>query len=386
MVHGPDDDELVDKLTRTSWTFLLLALAFVGCARGSSGNPVVQVVGGRAHSCALFRDGTVSCWGLAASINGGAGVLPPTKVAGLAGARAIAAGAEGTCAITGDHLVRCWGKESFLVMEPGGSPLGGVERLALGLTFGCATNAVATACWGKNDLGQLAQPLSVTDSAQAVTALPGKQRFLGAGQAVLAHDGADRLCAWGHNGTHEISSDDVTLVYTSPQCGTVADVAQLSVGADHACVRHPGGSIACWGERYYGALGLGGTADDTLDVPPYGKETRLAAPVRDLVAGASHTCALLDGGAVVCFGLNSKGQVGPGATTTAEEVRDPAPIAGLSGTVTALGAGPTAQHTCAITGPASVQCWGSNSDGQLGDGVSASDPNRFSKGPVTVRW
>jgi alpha-tubulin suppressor-like RCC1 family protein len=108
--------------------------------------------------------------------------------------------------------------------------------------------------------------------------------------------------------------------------------------------------------------------------------------VRDLVAGASHTCALLDGGAVVCFGLNSKGQVGAGANTSAEEVRDPAPISGLTGTVTALGAGPTAQHTCAITGPTAVQCWGSNSDGQLGDGVTASDPNRFVKAPVTVRW
>jgi alpha-tubulin suppressor-like RCC1 family protein len=378
VVPGPHDDQLTDQLIRIGRAFLLLAAALVGCASDApAAHPVVQVVGGRAHSCALFGDGTVSCWGMG---------MPPARVAGLTGLRALAAGADGTCAITAERLVRCWGQESFTVMEPGGSPLGGVEHLALGLTFGCAANAVGTYCWGKNDLGQLAQPLAVTESKQAVLAAPGPARFLGAGQAVVTHDGADRLCAWGSNGTHQITSDDVMLTYTSPQCGIVREVAQLTVGADHTCVRHPGGSFACWGERYYGQLGLGGTVDDTLDVPPFGRDTRLAAPVRDLVAGASHTCALLDGGAVTCFGLNSKGQIGPGATTTAEEVRDPAPVTGFAGPVTALGAGPSAQHTCAIVNGGTVQCWGSNSDGQLGDGASPPDPTRFSQGPVSVRF
>ena len=167
---------------------------------------------------------------------------------------------------------------------------------------------------------------------------------------------------------------------------TVCDKAQLSGTNFWPNTVNDCGSFACWGERYYGQLGSGGTIDDTADVPPYGAETSLSAPVVELAAGASHTCALLADGAVTCFGLNSKGQVGPGATTTAQEVRQPAPVTGFAGRVVALGAGPTAQHTCAILADGSVQCWGSDSDGQLGDGVVTRDDTRVSPGPVAVRF
>jgi hypothetical protein len=73
-------------------------------------------------------------------------------------------------------------------------------------------------------------------------------------------------------------SNDV-IAYPAVQCGAVNDVVQLVAGAEHACVRHAGGTFACWGERYYGQLGLGGTASDTADVAPYGADTSLAAPV-----------------------------------------------------------------------------------------------------------
>jgi len=365
-------------------------LAVAGCASGEpagiSTDVLVRAVAtGTSHSCALHGNGTVSCWGLASSINGGGNeILAPAKIPGLI-VHALAAGPQGNCGITPDGHVRCWGRESFTVLKENGMPLDGVMALAMGLTFGCATNAQGTYCWGKNDLGQLARPLTLTDSPAALLAQPGFTRLLGAGQTVLTHDGKDRLCAWGHNGTHEITGDDVTLVYTTPQCGTVPRVFQLHVGADHACVLHPDGSFACWGERYYGQLGIGGGVDDTADIPPYGSDTRLSDGVVQLAAGASHTCAMLADGAVTCFGLNSKGQVGPGANTTAEEVRTPAPVTGFAARVESIWSGPNAQHTCAVVAGGKVQCWGSDSDGQLGDGVTTHDDTRFSHGPVTVK-
>jgi alpha-tubulin suppressor-like RCC1 family protein len=349
---------------------------------------VVEVAAGASHTCARHKDGTVSCWGLAEALSaGGTSIIAPAKMTGLTGVRALAAGQQQTCAVTAQQGVQCWGNQAFTVeLEDGATPLGEVSLLSLGLGFGCAANPHGTYCWGKNDLGQLARPLTVEQSARALLGMAGQPRFLATGQTVLVHDGDRRLCAWGHNGTHEITSDDVTRIYTEPRCAEVPDVVQLSAGADHACVRHARGTFACWGERYYGQLGTGGTVDDTADIPPFGTETSLSAPVAALAAGASHTCALLSDGAVTCFGLNSKGQVGPGATTTAEEVRQPAPVTGFAGRVVALFAGPTAQHTCAILADGSVQCWGSDSDGQLGDGVTARDDARFSHGPVTVRF
>jgi alpha-tubulin suppressor-like RCC1 family protein len=121
-------------------------------------------------------------------------------------------------------------------------------------------------------------------------------------------------------------------------------------------------------------------------VPPFGRETSLGEAAVDLAAGVSHTCALLASGAVRCFGLNNLGQVGPSPGTPDEEVRAPAPVSGFSGRVVALGAGSSAQHTCAILADGSVACWGHNHAGQLGDAPAALERGRFSATPVTVRW
>jgi alpha-tubulin suppressor-like RCC1 family protein len=166
----------------------------------------------------------------------------------------------------------------------------------------------------------------------------------------------------------------------------VADVVQLVAGDTHACVLHATGAFTCWGERYYGALGLGGA--DTADVGPPGTPVTLEAPVRALAAGVSHTCAWLASGAVRCFGRNHLGQVGPSPGTAEEEVRQPVVVTGFAGAVAGLGAGPGAHHTCAILDNGSIQCWGSDASGQLGDGVRTIDPTgtRKSSTPVTVAF
>ena len=361
---------------------------FCGLARGRCVSAVAQVVAGAHHGCALHRDGRVSCWGLAESISGGGDtIVAPTEVEGAAaGATALAAGKHVTCAITGDRTVRCWGSRSVTVARENGAPLAGVSAIAVGAGFACAANAEGVHCWGSNVRGQLARPLTVDTSEAALQALPGGQRFLGAGEAAVVHDGAGRICAWGDNLTKLITaSDDVTL-YTTPQCAPLPDVVQLVVGSVHACVRHAAGTFSCWGERYYGALGIGGTDLDTADIPPFGTATTLAAPVTTLVAGTSHTCALSGSGAVECFGLNSLGQVGPNPGGPQEEIRRPVPVSGFAGRVVGLGSGSGAQHTCAILEDGQVQCWGSNHAGQLGDGPRGLDPARFSASPVSVRW
>jgi alpha-tubulin suppressor-like RCC1 family protein len=274
---------------------------------------------------------------------------------------------------------------------PGGSPLSEVESIALGAEFGCAATRQGTFCWGKNESGQLARPLSVTASPSALLAQPGPQRLVGAGIAVLTLDGAGQLCAWGRNATKMISDADAIDVHTMPVCRMVTPSAALVVGDTHACLRFASGSFSCWGERYYGQLGIGG--NDTADVAPpnpMAAPTSLEAPVTALVAGVSHTCALLSSGAVTCFGRNHLGQVGAGARTAEEEVREPAPVTGFGATVVALGSGSTAQHTCAILQDGSVQCWGSNASGQLGDATASRpltiDATRVSRVPLPVAF
>ena len=362
---------------------------FCGITSKSCVSAVVQVVAGAQHSCAIHDSGQVSCWGLAESIRaGGAAVLAPALVPGVAPPLQLAAGTHLTCAITQARRVACWGNQQLVVLGDDGTPISEVRALALGADYGCAVTSEGTRCWGKNDFGQLARPLTVKDSATAVLAQPKAAEragadFVGTGIAVVSVSGG-QLCAWGRNATKLISAADDLGVQVMPQCRSITDVAELAVGDTHACVRHAAGTFTCWGERYYGELGLGGT--DTADVGPPGSVTSLPGPVAQLVAGVSHSCALLMDGRVICFGRNNLGQVGPGAATSDEEVRMPAPVTGFSGKVIALGAGSTAQHTCAIVADGSVQCWGSDDAGQLGDGAASLDPTRQSRGPVDVRF
>ena len=83
-----------------------------------------------------------------------------------------------------------------------------------------------------------------------------------------------------------------------------------------------------------------------------------------LDASGLHTCAILDNGTLMCWGLNNRGQVGDGSTTNAHT-----PVwvdLGSGTTVTEVVNG--YRHTCATLSNGSLMCWGENSDGQLGNG------------------
>ncbi len=92
-----------------------------------------------------------------------------------------------------------------------------------------------------------------------------------------------------------------------------------------------------------------------------------------IAAGGSHTCALTTAGAVRCWGSNFNGQLGDGLPWwwDWENWQSPTPVdvVGLSSGVTAIGAG--AYHTCALTTAGAVKCWGWNYYGQLGNGTNA---------------
>ena len=90
----------------------------------------------------------------------------------------------------------------------------------------------------------------------------------------------------------------------------------------------------------------------------------LSSGVIAVSAGAGHTCAVTTDGGVLCWGADDDGELGDGNT----EWNSPLPVAvtGLSSGVTGLSA--AVDHTCALTIDGGVLCWGSDYDGELGDG------------------
>ena len=117
--------------------------------------------------------------------------------------------------------------------------------------------------------------------------------------------------------------------------------------------------MLCWGNNRFGQLGNGSAISSNVPVAA----SRLRGVVKSLAAGWSHTCALLGDGGLVCWGTNTKGQLGD---ATFIQSRSPVPVYGLSEGVQAVVAGH--RHTCALRADGGVKCWGENASGGVGDG------------------
>ena len=136
------------------------------------------------------------------------------------------------------------------------------------------------------------------------------------------------------------------------------------------------GMAACVGAALLvvaAAAPVGATRVPANPLPEVNRATLAATSATSISAGGNHTCAIVAGGTVDCWGSNSSGELGDGSTT---DRIAPVPVSGLTGAV-AVSAG--FSHTCALLSGGTVTCWGRNSEGQLGDGSATS-----SSTPVAV--
>ncbi len=204
----------------------------------------------------------------------------------------------------------------------------------------------------------------------------------GIGNATQIAAGENQTCAlltgggvncWGWNNSGDLGDG----TYSGPEtcntypCSTtpvavsgISNATQVAAGGAHTCALLKGGSIECWGNNTAGELGTGTTnsSDVPVSVSGIGNATQVAA-------GSAHTCALLKGGNIECWGYNGKGQLGDGTTNSSDV---PVSVSGISN-ATQIAAG--AEHTCARLASGSIDCWGYNKSGQLGDGTVSGPDN-----------
>jgi alpha-tubulin suppressor-like RCC1 family protein len=193
----------------------------------------------------------------------------------------------------------------------------------------------------------------------------------------------------GHTATYGNAPDQMGQELPSLRLGTGVKVWTLAAGANHTCALFVDGRIKCWGENQDGQLGLGdtrsrgdtpGSMGDRLPFIDLG-EGRTAVQI---ATGARHTCALLDNGALKCWGYNGHGQLGQGnafnygsVSDTMGDVLDPVKL-GKGMKVIQVTAG--ALHTCALLDNRTTKCWGYAQYGTLGQG----NQNQTGDSPVEM--
>jgi alpha-tubulin suppressor-like RCC1 family protein len=156
--------------------------------------------------------------------------------------------------------------------------------------------------------------------------------------------------------------------------GGLTGVSDISAGKQHTCAIVESGAVRCWGDNSVGQFGnatVGGNSATPTIVNGVGGATAI-------FAGHEATCAVVSGGAVMCWGnIPFPGNGAAGTTNT------PVQAVGLSG-VTAVAVGPG--HICALQG-GEVWCWGDNQSGKVGqplDMFMLPSPKKVGLGAVAV--
>jgi alpha-tubulin suppressor-like RCC1 family protein len=337
------------------------------------------IAGGAYHTCALVSGG-VQCWGynFDGELDNGTvndSHVPVTAGGLTSGVSALSAGLYHTCAIVTGGALRCWGWNSngqlgnnTITATGTGAPVAvsgvtsGVSALAAGGDHTCAVVSGAAKCWGENSWGQLGVgslvdshvPVAVSGLSSGVTAIAAD--FVHSCAQVTV-SGASQTRCWGGNVDGEVGLGDA-IYETSPVAVVTitsgATSLSSSATAQHTCAV-VSGAAKCWGNNENGELGNGSTLDSSTPVAVSG----LTSGVTAIANGAFHSCAVVSGKAE-CWGANFDGQLGNGTTTDSGT-----PVTVISSGVTAVAAG--YGHSCAIVSQA-VKCWGNNVNGELGDG------------------
>ena len=321
------------------------------------GGTVTQIDAGEVHTCAVLDNGSLRCWGSGGFSNLGYGNpngnVGDNETPASAGdvnvggtVTQVAAGTFHTCALLSTGAVRCWGN-------------GGLGRLGHGFI----------AIIGDDETPASAGNVDVGGTVTQIAA--GKHHtcaLLGTGDVRCWGFGSNGRLGYGN--TSDIGDNESPASAGNVDVG--GTVTQIVAGEDHTCALLDTGSVRCWGTGANGRLGYGNTNNiGDNETPASAGNVTVGGTVTQIDAGVFHTCALLDTGAVRCWGAGGSGRLGYGNSTTIGDDETPASAGNVTvgGTVTQI---VTGSQTCALLDTGTVRCWGSSSNGMLGYGNSDS--------------
>lgn len=364
-------------------TGLLLFILTLAVPAGAWSPAAVSIAASNSTSVALLDDGTVWQWGY------GPGIAwrTPHQV-DISGVRQISAGYGHVLALKSDGTVWAWGSNEHGQLgdgtrqdsaEPVQANIGGVTAIAAGKDHSLALKNDGTVwAWGYNAYGQIGEgSRNYTGSAVPIliNGLNDIKAISTGGSHCLALQGNGTVWAWGEN-SHGILGDGTNVSRFAPVKSKMDDVKAFDAGTNHALAVKSDGNVWAWGYNYMGQLGTGGVSLNDQGRISFGLEAdnynpdivRGISDMKAVAAGGSHSIALASDGKVWAWGSNEDGQLGQGSAG-GSDLTSPAQVKGLDGAI-AVAAG--SYHTLALNSDGSVWAWGSNEYGQVGnDSVSS---------------
>lgn len=395
-----------------------------------------RTVSGTNRTCAILSN-NVWCWGKNNMGQLGDGTTSdsniPVKVRSIGDMKYgkiidIFTAQHHSCVLTqlgSNKKVYCWGSNedgqlgngssgagnySSVPVEVGGT-LAGKDVTSIGGTgdVSCAIVSGKIYCWGRNNMGQLgfgnpgnpgfrATPVQINSGGHnrlpsnyfATKLATGGSRS----QTMCTITTEKRAYCWGlarfgQMGIGPISGNHYSYATRVKDLENVTDISQdgYTWASDHAYVSHTcaiaSGRVYCWGGAGRGQSGPLGHGAFGAHFQPVQVNGLPGVPLR-IEVGIAHSCALVNDHGnknVYCWGDNKLGQLGtnsntPQFSTSPKTVH--VGIGGLPPTESVVDIAAGANRGCAIMSNKRSYCWGLNDNGQIGDGTSGSENNRFS--------
>jgi alpha-tubulin suppressor-like RCC1 family protein len=382
------------------------------------------------HTCAILDDNSVKCWGpnymgqlgyddttMRGKTPGSMADLRTVNLGTNRTAKAIAVGNGHTCAILDDNSVKCWGYNYYGQLgyddttdrgrTSGSMAALGTVNLGAGHTAKAITTGQAhtcailddnsVKCWGLNYYGQLGYD-DTTDRGKTSGSMASLGVVnLGSGRTANAiavgdtHTCAmldnDTVKCWGYNLAGQLGYDDATnrgdnagemasladvLLYpvlstpTPTNTRTVTNTRTSTNTATNTNTRTSTKTATNTNTRT-------STNTPTNTNTPTKTATITNTPtkvIQQINAGSNNTCVIADNRGW-CWGGNGSGQLG---NQTNSNAKLPVNVRKSDGTeipdLDQIARNMRGDHNCALDASAQLWCWGSNSEGQLGDGVN----------------
>ena len=355
------------------------------------------IAAGTYNGCAILENQSMVCWGdneygqLGDGTTTGSAVPIYVNVAANETPVEVTVGQVTACALMESGNIYCWGSGYYGKMgngEPWNDDYVNTEMRQVLLPEGQGGQTVSISgghictildngdvyCWGRGNQGQLGYGGTSNRNIPTKVNLPGQR------SAIAISTGTFMTCAittdgmgycWGENDEGQLGNGT-----TNSRRMTPAEVlfpsgytpVSISAGDDFACALMDNRKVMCWGENNDGRLGQGplGTDDETTPVWVIMENSETA---HFLDIGTKSACMILDSGETKCWGTNEEGQIGQGDTdidyySTPTEVNGSYDFVALS---------INSDTICAITSNAEGYCWGDNEAGQTGRGSIDTD-------------